>query len=565
VPEVGDAQGLDVRRYLTALRRRRAILAATVVGMVATVLVLSLTRPPVYEGKAQLLLQPRQTESLFQSDRADRDIEPELAIATEIQILKGDPVQTEVSEKLGPVPEVGASRVADTFVVEVRARSRNPQRAATIANTYAETFVDLRRQQAAEDLLAAGRELKTKMSEVQAEIDQIDARVADSPPPQRDAVRSRSDARRNALTDQLALFQQRLDELEVRAALASGGAQIVARSPVPTSPVEPKPLRNAVVALFFSLLLGLTLVCLLEYLDDSVTNRDDLAAVALGLPVLGEIPLVRGWAKKGRGLILSADEEDRAAAEAYRSLRTSVQMLGVERPYRTIQFTSSVSAEGKSTTVSNLGVVLARAGQRVLIVDCDLRSPRQHEFFEVDNTVGFTSVLASGVRLEDALRPVGAADRRLALLPSGPIPPNPSEMLASKRTAELLYRLQEHFDVVLIDSPPVLPVTDAVALSTWVDAVVLVAAAGTTTRKPLGNTVDHLRQVGAPLVGVVLNQASLGLTYGYGYGYGDDHGRSRKRRRALRRRSLERRPERDQQREDGETSVGAGAAADGKA
>jgi len=565
VPEVGEAQGLDVRRYLTALRRRRSLLVATVVGMVATVLVLSWTRPRVYEGEAHLLLQPRQTESLFSSDGGDRDIDPDLAIATEIQILKGDPVQAAVREKLGPVPEVRASRVADTFVVEVRARSRDPRRAASVADTYAETFVDLRRKQAAEDLLAAGRELTTKMSEVQAEIDQIDRRIAEAPPPQRDTVSSRMDSRRNALTDQLALFQQRLDELEVQAALASGGAQIVARSPVPTSPVEPRPLRNAVVALFFSLLLGLTLVCLLEYLDDSVTNRDDLADVAPGLPVLGEIPLVRGWAKKRCGLILSFDEEARAAAEAYRSLRTSVQMLGVERPYRTIQFTSSVSAEGKSTTVGNLGVVLARAGQRVVIVDCDLRSPRQHEFFEIDNAVGFTSVLASGVRLEDALRPVAAADRRLAVLPSGPIPPNPSEMLASKRTAELLYRLQEHFDVVLIDSPPVLPVTDAVALSTWVDAVVLVAAAGTTTRKPLRSAVDHLRQVGAPLVGVVLNQASLQLTYGYGYGYGDDHVRSTKRRRARRGPGSERRPERDREREGVQASVGKTAAANRKA
>jgi tyrosine-protein kinase len=184
---------------------------------------------------------------------------------------------------------------------------------------------------------------------------------------------------------------------------------------------------------------------------------------------------------------------------------------------RTVQITSPSAAEGKTTTLTNLAVALASAGQRVVMVDCDLRRPRLHQFFRLPNEVGFTSVLLGELPLREAVQQVGKGD--IVMLASGPLPPNPSELLSSQRTVQVLAALQAEADVVLIDSPPVLPVTDAAVLSARVDATLLVTRAGTTTRKQLTRSVELLRQVDAPLVGTVFNSVSGSDAYGYAYNY----------------------------------------------
>jgi capsular exopolysaccharide synthesis family protein len=181
-----------------------------------------------------------------------------------------------------------------------------------------------------------------------------------------------------------------------------------------------------------------------------------------------------------------------------------------------------MASEGKTSTVVNLGTVLADAGQRVVMVDLDLRRPRLHETLQLSNTVGFTSVFLGEASLTDATQQVSGEDS-LFLLPSGRTPVNPSEVLASKRTSELLFKLQSSFDVVLIDSAPILPVTDAIVLTAWVEATLIVARAGVTTRKQLTDAVGLLGQVGASVAGTVLNQATPEA--GYGYGYGENHHR----------------------------------------
>jgi len=163
-------------------------------------------------------------------------------------------------------------------------------------------------------------------------------------------------------------------------------------------------------------------------------------------------------------------------------------------------------------------VALARAGQRVIIVCCDLRRPRIHEFFGLSNDSGFTSVLLGKVPLSAALQKV-PGQARLSVMASGPLPPNPSELLSSKRTVEVITSLQAEADIVLIDSPPVLPVTDALVLSGRVDATILVCVSGATTRKDAARAVELLEQVDAPLVGTVLNGVSAANTYGYGGQY----------------------------------------------
>jgi capsular exopolysaccharide synthesis family protein len=178
--------------------------------------------------------------------------------------------------------------------------------------------------------------------------------------------------------------------------------------------------------------------------------------------------------------------------------------------------TSPSAGEGKTTIIANLGVCLAQAGQRVIIACCDLRRPRLHEFFGLDNAVGFTSVLLGQMPAFAALQPV-AGEPNLSILASGPLPSNPSELLSTDRAAEVLAALRGEADIVLIDSPPLLPVTDAAVLTRLVDGTVLVVTVGSTTRKQISQALEVLGQVDAPLIGTVLNNVSAEGSYYYKY------------------------------------------------
>ena len=514
----GGVQEVDLHRWLNGLARRKTLVLALIVGLVGAALLLSAMQTPVYQAEAQILLEPGRAESPFESDRAPTPANSDVLIDTEIEVLKSRPVRAAVAEKIGAVPEVSAHRVAKTLIVSVRAESTDPDRAATVANEYAKTYISIRRAQETEDVVGTGAQVAAKVADFQSQLDQLDRRIQDAQPAQRAGLT----AEREALVRQQALFKQRLDELQVEATLKSGGAQLVAPASVPSSPVRPTPVRNAVLALIVGAMVGLGLASLLEYLDDRIQSKDDMAGAVGTLPILGLIPLVPSWAAGRQSLQLASGSDDRApAAEAYRGLRTSIQMLGVERPLSTVQFTSPGAAEGKTTTLCNLAAVLADAGRRVVIVDCDLRRPRVHDAFSLPNDLGFTSVIAGQVPLQEAIRSV-TDQPGLSVLTAGPIPPNPSELLGSQKTSELLFRLQSDFDVVLVDSPPVLPVTDATVLSTWVDATVMIAAAGVTTRKQLRTAIDLLRQAEAPLAGLVLNRAGAEERYGYAYRYAEE-------------------------------------------
>jgi capsular exopolysaccharide synthesis family protein len=230
--------------------------------------------------------------------------------------------------------------------------------------------------------------------------------------------------------------------------------------------------------------------------------------------VLGVLPAVSG---RNRDLMASARPHS-DAAEAYRSLRTSVQFLGLDQPVKRLQITSPRTAEGKTTVVANLAVTLAAAGNRVIAVDCDLRRSRLHHVFDLSNKEGFTSVLVGQTPLSVAVQPVKGQDN-LSVLTSGERPPNPAELLSGVRAGEVFSALGQLADIVIVDCPPVLPVTDAVLTATSMDATLMVVSSGTTTGKDLSRALEVLAQVDAPVVGVVLNALETNTGYRYRYRY----------------------------------------------
>src|SRR4051812_1360366 len=318
---------LELRDYLRILSRRKWMILAITLLVTAAAVVATLAQTPVYEGSAEVLLQVKASESLFDPNTGVR-ADPNRAVQTEIEVLRSRPVRDLVRQKIGDAPKVTASGVGQTDVLTVRAESTDPKRAALIANTYASSYIEFRRTQAVDDLLAAAQQIQQKVTDLQAQLDSLPVTPATTA--RGDTGGASSDAaRRASLEQQQALFRQKLDELQVDAALKSGGAQLVTPAVTPTTPVRPTPRRNALVALAVGLMLRVGIPFLRESLDDSLKSKEDVERAAHGtVPVLGVIPELRTWKDAKAAVVISITDPKSQAAEAYRSLRTSVQFLG---------------------------------------------------------------------------------------------------------------------------------------------------------------------------------------------------------------------------------------------
>ncbi len=378
----------------------------------------------------------------------------------------------------------------------MRVRSKDPETAQRLADAYVSAYTATRRDQAIDGLTAAGTELQAKIDELQDQIDGADP------------------AQEAALIAQQSTFRERLDQLQIDAALTTGGASVVKAAELPSDPVEPQVLRSAGLAAVIGLLFGLAAAFLVDYVDDSVRTTDDLEAIT-ERPVLGVVPVEPP--PDNRPIALSEPHE--FAVEIYRGLRTNIQFLGLDAPMRVIQVTSSLPGEGKTTTAANLAVVLAQAGHEVALIDADLRRPRLHDVFAVPPVPGLTEVLL-GEPVDMVLHQV---DKGLHVIAAGQVPPNPSEIMSNPRVGELLRSLSDRYEYVVLDAAPVLPVSDAVALARHVDGVLVVAQADRVSRRDVTETLARLERIGAPVFGIVLNRAKRtnreGGSYGYGYGY----------------------------------------------
>lgn len=273
---------------------------------------------------------------------------------------------------------------------------------------------------------------------------------------------------------------------------------VVQQARAPSSPTHPIPTIYVALGALLGLALAAGLAQLRSALDTRIHGESDVRA-ATDAPILGAIAF--NPKAKQRPLVVHADPLS-AGAESYRALRTSLQFVEVDGRSRTFVVTAPTAGVGKSTTTANLALALADAGQRVILVDADLRQPKLAEYMGLDPSVGLTDVLIGRAELGDVVQPWGTTS--LSVLPAGQIPPNPSELLGSKVMAALIATLGAQFDWVLFDSPPLLPVTDAAVLSEHVNAVVMVVSAGRTTKHQLEMAAQRLRMVDTQVVGVVL-------------------------------------------------------------
>lgn len=283
------------------------------------------------------------------------------------------------------------------------------------------------------------------------------------------------------------------------------------------TPTSPNPARNLALGLVFGLILGLGLAVLRQVLDTTVRTTEDVEELTVE-PIIGAVHFDP---RAGKEPLIVENDPTSPRSEAFRALRTNLMFVNAASHPRTIALTSSIPGEGKSTTIANLALTLAQSGSRVCLVEGDLRRPRLLEYLGLEGVAGITDILIDRATLDDVLQPYG--EHGLDILGCGSIPPNPSELLASTAMSTVLRELSVRYDYVLIDTPPVLPVTDAVVLSTKVDGIMVLVGTTIVRKEQLKSTLEALEAVDNNVLGLVLNRVSTKSGEGTGYyGYYSD-------------------------------------------
>jgi capsular exopolysaccharide synthesis family protein len=449
---------VELRDYLRIARRRWKLIIGCMMAAIAVASVVTFQTTPQYSSSARLFVSTSQSDS---SQAYQGSLFSAQRVTSYADLVSGREVSSRVIDRLGLdiTPSALSDKISATVVPE------------TVILQISVTDPNPRTAQRLTQ--AVSEELTTFVSELE------------TPPGKRNAPIK---------------------------------ATVVDAASLPTAPVSPQPMRNIGLAAILGLLIGLGTAVLRELLDTTVKNHEEIVETT-NAPVMANIAYDSSAAK--RPLVTSLDSHA-PRVEAFRVLRTNMQFVDVDKESKVFTITSSVPEEGKTTTATNLAITLAQAGQKVLLLEADLRRAKVAGQLQLEPAVGLTTVLVGRIDLWDAVQNHSVSN--LSVLTSGAIPPNPSELLQSQAMGEVLNRLRKEFDVIVVDAPPLLPVTDAALLAAQSDGALVVVRHGKTTRDQLRHAIERLESVDARALGVVLNMVpqrkSGDSYYGYGYGYG---------------------------------------------
>ena len=518
----------DLRQYIALLWQWAWLIVLATLLAGGAAYITSQFQDPVYQATTTLLI--NEAPSTKVSDYTAILTSERLA-RTYSEMLTKRPVLEEVIQDLDlalayeDIEEmqgvIEVQLVRDTQLIEVSVEDTDPQQAALIANTLVAVFAEQNQALQASRYAESKASLEEQLTRLNGQIHNAVAAL--------EALKDESgtEGEGTQLEAEIAQYRQTYSELlqsyeQIRVAEAQATSNVVQVEPAipPEKPVRPRVLMNTALAAVVGGMLAVGAIFLVEALDDTLKNPDDVSR-HLGLPILGTI--LKHEVENGNPV--TAEEPRSPTSEAYRALRTNIQYASVDYPIRSLLVTSPSANEGKSTIAANLGVVLAQGGKRSILVDADMRRPTLHKKLKVPNRVGLSAFFVFHSLSGDTNEhPEGAIQGTLAdglsVIPSGKIPPNPSELLASERMSKVIERLKQDAEIIIVDSPPVTAVTDSSVLAPRMDGVLLVIQPGVTKLDAARHAVEQLHRVGANLIGVVLNNVEpKSSRYGYYYRY----------------------------------------------
>ncbi len=519
---------MELRQFTAALRRWWWVILASVAVAALTSFLVTRSTPFIYEAHTTLQVgdaaNPNPDQGTLTLGQTLAGFYAELV--TREPVLRGTLEALNLDWDWQVLRDMVTSRAElNKPFIEISIVDTDPQRAQVLANQISRQLIlqspqgneEARREQDRQFTQQQMVSLQERIKNAETELKQLDEAIAAAT-----SRRQIEEARGQqiALNTQISTWQGTYAQLQSNLLVGVPNTlRVLEPASVPTVPVGPKLTQNVLLAALVGLALALAAVVLIEVIDDTLKTTED-ARRSLGLPVLGSVMRFGGSNYTDR--LVYSSQENAKQAEAYRVLRTNLQFSTVGKALKTLMVTSSKPKEGKSTTASNLAIIVAQSGKRVILVDADLRRPVQHIVFELDNEQGLSSTfLDTRAGVERYLKPVTTDS--LSVLPSGPAPHNPSELLDSSRMLEVIEDLKSRADMVIFDSPPVLSVADATILASKMDGVLMVVDSGYTRRGTAKRAKEVLQGIGANIVGVVVNRsvARAESDY-YDYSYGAD-------------------------------------------
>lgn len=490
--QITDAPG--IREYLAILWRRRWYVVGPLVLIVALTFLWVARQAPTYSSSAQVLvlnpsLSPTQGPTGFINMETERSLasSPEVGeYAQEFGATDDSPAKLLSGLSVDVVPE--------TEILTFTSTQSDPVVAQERAQAVAQGYVKYRQEQFLREVLQRSDTIQGQIDSTQSDLEDINATLETTS----------DDAERRVLESRASALEARLDILEQSLVLTGDQLRVGQVVQPATNPESNSSTgQRVILANLVGLALGVALALLMERLDDRLRGRQDLEHHSTA-PVLAVVPKITKWRRGDDPFLAVISEPDSPAAEAYRTLRTGIMFTSSQNLIKTILLTSAEGGEGKTTTAANLGVALASAGKRVILVSGDLRRPRLHHFFGLRDGLGLTNVLAGEKELRQVLQQPRDITN-LRILNSGPVPGNPSELLTSQRMQKVIADLRDEADIVLIDGPPILTLADSLVLSRLSDGVLFVAHAHKTRKSTVDQSRQQLAQVNAVLLGSVLN------------------------------------------------------------
>jgi len=527
-----ETDPVDLNHYFDVIKARWWVIVLCVAVVFGVAVYRSTGQTAQYRATAKIVRQQGSLEATLFGTQFLQWQDPVREMATAAGLVTVEEVATQVQKDLASSRSPGeladmvtATPDSKSDVISISAVSEDPGEAADIANAFAQNAI-VYRQTTDKNLLEIAKRVLGK------QIDSMSKADLDS--------------------DRGRYLIQRLEELGIIEEIQTGGYSVSQRAVAPGSPFAPQPVRDAALALVVGLVLGVGLVFLLEYLDRRIKDEATMEK-EFGLPVLATVPMVGGRWRKGRSdLPIGFADKHSPLIESFRTLRSNLQYFGVDKEIRSILVTSALPRESKTTVSINLGLGLALSGARVILLEADLRRPMLHTYLKLGNEIGVSNALAGThtfteamqlVRVDDYMPedtrkqvPSGAEDlllqKNLYCITSGPLPPNPSELMGSAKMQQLLRAAVETADYVIVDAPPLLAASDPLSLAPLVDGVLLTGRLYATTRDEAQAARELLNRVGAHVIGAVALGGRVSgsyyrrgyykgyRSYGYGYGYG---------------------------------------------